>query len=179
MYTTHCRSAHFAYLLTNTSFLFFFITINQGILETVNGAFGDCGTPRWKDKLVDMGADGVSVNLGKKGGVSVLLRQHSLHLVDFHCLPHRLELTLVEVQKSCHRVEVVYDVLQLIWETYHYSPKSTRELKALASELGVDVLKPTQVSGNRWLPQISPALNVLIKPVSDGSGTGSVRCPIV
>ena len=63
----HCQSAHFAYLLTNTSFVFFSITINQGILENVNGAFGDCGIPRWKDKLVGMGADGASVNLGKKG----------------------------------------------------------------------------------------------------------------
>ncbi|XP_067017850.1 zinc finger protein 862-like [Acropora muricata] len=68
----------------------------QGILDTINGAFGDCGIPRWKDKLVGMGADGASVNLGKKGGVSALLRQHSPHLVDFHCLPHRLELALVE-----------------------------------------------------------------------------------
>ena len=50
------------------------------------------------------------------------------------------------------------------------SPKSTRELKALAIELGVDVLKPTQVSGTRWLPHISRALNVLIKPVGDDSG---------
>ena len=64
----------------------------------------------------------------------------------------------------------MYDVLQLIWKTYHYSPKSTRELKGLASELGVDVLKPTQVSGTRWLPHISRALNVLIKPVGDDSG---------
>lgn len=115
------------------------------------------------------------MNLRKKGGVSALRQQHSPHLVDFHCLPHRLELALVEVQKSCHQVEVVYDVLQLIWKTYHYSPKgvepkSTRELKPLASELGVDVLKPTQVSGTRWLPHISRALNVLIKPVGDGSG---------
>ena len=117
-----------------------------------------------------MSADGASVNLGKKGGVSALLRQHSPHLVDFLCLPHRLELALVEVQKSCHQVEVVYDLLQLIWKTYHYSPRSTRQLKALASELGVDVLKPTQVSGTRWLPHISRALNVLIKLVSDGSG---------
>ena len=103
-------------------------------METVNKAFGDCGIPRWKDKLVGRGADGASVNLRKKGGVSALLQQHSPHLVDFHCLPHRLELALVEVQKSCHQVEVVYDVLQLIWKTYHYSPKGTRELNLKAQE---------------------------------------------
>ena len=32
-----------------------------------------------------MGADEAAVNHGHKGGVSALLRQHSLHLVDFHC----------------------------------------------------------------------------------------------
>lgn len=148
----------------------FSITVNLGILDTVNGAFEKSGIHRWKDKLMGMGADGASVNFGKKDGVSALLRQHSPHLVDFRCLPHRLELALIEVQNSCHQVDVVYDVLQLIWKTYHYSPKSTRELQAVASELGVNVLKPTQVSGTRWLPHISRALNVFIKPVGDGSG---------
>lgn len=46
-------------------------------------------------------------------------------------------------------MEEVYDVMNLMWKTYHYSAKSSRELKALACELaiGVDPLKPTQVSG--------------------------------
>ena len=58
----------------------------------------------------------------------------------------------------------------MIWKTYHYSPKSTRELQAIGNELGVSVLKPTQVSGTRWLHHISRALKVLITPNSDGSG---------
>lgn len=58
----------------------------------------------------------------------------------------------------------------MIWKTYHYSPKSTHELQAIGNKLGVSVLKPTQVSGTRWLPHISQALKVLITPNSDGSG---------
>ena len=58
----------------------------------------------------------------------------------------------------------------MIWKTYHYSPQSTRELQAIGNKLGVSVLKPTQVSGTRWLPHISRALKVLITPNSDGSG---------
>ena len=57
----------------------------------------------------------------------------------------------------------------MIWKTYH-CPKSTRELQAIGDELGVTVLKTTQVSGTRWLPHISQALKVLIRPNSDGSG---------
>lgn len=55
-------------------------------------------------------------------------------------------------------------MLNLIWKTYHFSPKSTRDLKDLAGELGVNVLKPNQVTGTRWLPHVSHALKVFIKP---------------
>ena len=115
----------------------------------MNGAFQVSGIHNWKEKLVGMGADGASVNLGKKGGVVALLRQEVPHLIDFHCLRHRLELALLEMRRSCKLVETVYEVLQLIWKTYHYSPKSMRELQAVGTELGVNVLKPTQVSRTR------------------------------
>lgn len=133
-------------------------------------SFEGAGILEWKDKLVGIGADGASVNLGKKGGVAALLRRDVPYLIDFHCLPHRLELALLEMQRSCRQVEIIYEVLQMIWKTYHYSPKSTCELQAIGNELGVSVLKPTQVSGTRWLPHISRALKVLITPNSDGSG---------
>ncbi|XP_068671116.1 zinc finger protein 862-like [Montipora foliosa] len=136
----------------------------QGILDTVNGAFQVSGIHLWKGKLAGMGADGASVNLGKKGGVVALLRQDVPHLL------HRLELALLEMQRSCKLLETVHGVLQLIWKTYHYSPKSTRELQTMGSELGVNVLKPTQVSGTRWLPHISRALKVMIEPGKEGSG---------
>lgn len=82
--------------------------------------------------------------------------------MDFHCLPHRLELALLELQKSCKSVDDVYSVLHLIWKTYHFSPKSVRALKSIANELQVDILKPTQVRGTRWLPHVSRALNVFV-----------------
>ena len=110
------------------------------------------------------------LNLGRKGGVVALPRREVPRIVEFHCLPHRLELALLELQKSCRLVSTVYEVLQLIWKTYHYSPKSTRELQGIGAELGISMLKPTQVSGTRWLPHISRALKVLITPRKDGSG---------
>ena len=82
--------------------------------------------------------------------------------MDFHCLPHRLELALLELQKSCKSVDDVYSVLHLIWKTHPYSPKSVRALKSIADELQVDILKPTQVSGTRWLLHVSLALNVFV-----------------
>lgn len=91
------------------------------------------------------------------------MRKEIPYLVDFHCLPHRLELALLEMQKSCKSVQELYEVMNLVWKTYHYSAKSSRKLKALASEVGVVAVKPTQVSGTRWLPHVSRALKVFIK----------------
>ena len=68
------------------------------------------------------------------------------------------------MQRSCKLVEEVYDVLNLVWKTYHFSAKSARDLKALAGELGINVLKPTQVTGTWWLLHVSRALKVFIKP---------------
>ena len=105
-----------------------------------------------------------SVNLGKKGGVAAFMRKDISYIVDFHCLPHRLELALLEMQRSCKSVEEIYDVLNLVWKTYHYSAKSSRDLKTLAGELGVNVLKPTEVSGTRWLSHVNRVLKVFINP---------------
>jgi len=58
--------------------------------------------------------------------------------------------------------------MHLVWKTYHFSPKSKRDLKTLGSQLGIDVLQPTRVKGSRWLPHVSRALDVFIKPVKDG-----------
>lgn len=102
------------------------------------------------------------MNLGKKAGLAALLRKELPYLVDFHCLPHRLELALLELQNSCKSVDDVYTVLHLIWKTYHYSPKSVRALKTIADELQINILKPTQVRGTRWLPHVSRALGVFV-----------------
>ena len=119
--------------------------------------------------MIGFGADGAAVNLGKRQGVSAILKREIFHLIDIHCLPHRLELSMLEMQRECKFVQNVYDILHLVWKTYHYSPKSRRELDALGKELGLDVLKPRPVKGSRWLPHVSGALKVFIKPQKDGN----------
>lgn len=104
------------------------------------------------------------------GGVSALLKKDVPYILDFHCLPHRLELALQELQKSCESVECIYNVLHLIWKTYHYSPKSVRSLRSIGEELSVNILKPSQVSGTRWLPHVSRALNVFVGHSDKGCG---------
>jgi len=139
-----------------------------GIIHAVDEAFTCLDVPDWRKKMTGFGAEKASVNLGSNAGVSAKLKVDVPHMVEIHCFPHRLELALLTMQWDCELERKVYDVLHLVWKTYHYSPKSKRELKALGTELGIDVSQPSQVKGSRWLPHVSRALEVLIKPVKDG-----------
>ena len=85
-----------------------------------------------------------------RGGVGALLREEiEQHILSFHCMPHRLELAMLDVQKSVPMIENVYDLRQLIWKTYHFSPKSKRELKAIGMELGCAIRTPSAVKTQR------------------------------
>ncbi|XP_051997784.1 zinc finger protein 862-like [Xyrauchen texanus] len=79
-------------------------------------------------------------------------------------MPHRLELAMLSVQKDNAMIRQVYDMLHLVWKTYHFSPKSMRELKDIGEDLGVDVLVPGGVKGTRWLPHVSRALETFLRP---------------
>jgi len=119
----------------------------SGIIATINNAFNALDIRNWKTKLIGSSADGASVNLGEKANVAAKLKEDTPRLIDIHCLPHRLELAL-----------------HLIWKTHHNSPKSTRDVKAVADTMGIGVLKTGQVKRTRWLRNVSCALKSLIKP---------------
>ncbi|XP_016114443.1 uncharacterized protein [Sinocyclocheilus grahami] len=76
---------------------------------------------------------------------------------------HRLELAMLTVQKKEPMVAKLYDLLFLLWKTFHYSPKSLRELQALGKTLGVSISNPSNVKGTRWIPHVERALHALLK----------------
>ncbi len=138
----------------------------HGVLDKIKCLFSDAKqTDRdwWQKKITAFGADGAAVNMGASGGVGALLREEiGQHILSFHCMPHRLELAMLGVQKSVPMIEKVYDLLQLVWKTYHFSPKSKRELKAIGMELGCAIRTPSAVKTQRWLPHIYRALSVFL-----------------
>lgn len=50
--------------------------ITLGLKDTICATFKDAGV-NWESKLVAFGADGASVNLGKKAGLATLLRKQA------------------------------------------------------------------------------------------------------
>ena len=63
--------------------------------ENIKAALETClstADPSYKKKLVGMSADGASVMLGVKSGVSTRMRKDTAWLLVFHCICHRLAL---------------------------------------------------------------------------------------
>ena len=107
------------------------------------------------------------MNLGQTNGVVAKLREDNPKLIDIHCMTHRLELALMGVLKQNKMVSLVNDTLYLVWKTYHFSPKSSRELKQVCYELETRFYKPKPVKGTRWVPHLDRALKVFLKGEND------------
>lgn len=133
-----------------------------GVLNSINEEFDRHGLPDWKEKLIGFGSDGASVNLGNRSGVAKQIKDEVPHLIITHCVAHRLELAANNAIKHHKIMREIQDILQHMYKHYHYSPKALRELRKLAEALEEKILKPTNLSGTRWLPFIESALHVLV-----------------
>ncbi len=138
----------------------------DGVYSAIDRAFTDIGLPEWKDKVIGAGSDGASVNIGVKNSVSTLIRAEHPYILTIHCVAHRLEIGVLRALKENKHLKDVQDVLQKIHKHYHYSPKALRELRLIAESLEEKVLKPTRLSGTRWMPHISKALKTLLTSYS-------------
>lgn len=116
------------------------------------------GLSQWKEKIVGFGSDGAAVMIGRKGGVTALMKEEIPYLVDIHCLAHKLELGALDGLKSNPQLNAVKEMLHGIYKQYHQSPKAWRELRSVAETLEEEVLKPVNIGGTRWLPHLHRAL---------------------
>ena len=107
------------------------------------------------------------MNLGNRGGVAAKLRDTCPWLIDVWCMPHRLDLAVRKMVQKCPPAAQVIGALELVYETYHYSPKSRRELYELGAELDVAVLSPSRAKGTRWSPHIQRPMAVMLRPAKD------------
>ena len=56
----------------------------------------ELGIADWSTRMVGLGTDGASVNMGCRGGLGVLLKEDIPYLVQIHCVAHKLELGVLD-----------------------------------------------------------------------------------
>ena len=113
---------------------------------------GFLGVANWEHKLIGMGGDGASVNMGSASGLKGLLTEAKPWIVVFWCLAHRLQLALKDALKNTFFAQVD-DMLLRIYYLYENSPQKCAELDGVISELKY-CLEPSDLptkGGNRPL----------------------------
>ena len=134
----------------------------DGILQAIDNGFNYANVINWKDGLVGFGADGASVMMGRQNGVLKKIKDDVPHLIEMHCVAHKLELAILDAFKDESILTELKDLLQRIYKHYHYSPKALRELNELAQVLELSVLKPVSLLGTRWTPHLHRGLKVFL-----------------
>lgn len=70
----------------------------------------------WKQKLVCLGSDGVSVMIGKDNSVYVHLKTDVPSLISIHCVAQKLELGFQDTMKDVKLFQDAKEMLQGIWK---------------------------------------------------------------
>ena len=100
---------------------------------------------------VGFGCDGASVMMGIKSGVAARLRSKFPQVICWHCLNHRLELSVGDAVKSCTEINNFKAFMDLLYSTYSMSPKLNRELGECASELQMLLNRIGRILDVRWV----------------------------
>lgn len=159
----------YARVLVNGSPETFFLSLEplehahaDGIYQAIDQAFRTNGILNWKDKLVGVGCDGASVNIGRNNSVATRIQdQGHDYILIVHCVAHRLELGVLSAIRDNRLMADLKDVLHKIYKHYHYSPKAVREVQEIAESMDENILRPNRVDGTRWTPHMERALRIL------------------
>lgn len=74
----------------------------DGVLDCINTMSMTRGNVEWKKNLIGFGADGASINFGRKEGIYTKLNDEMPWLLGVHCVAHRLELAAKDAFKNTY-----------------------------------------------------------------------------
>lgn len=103
------------------------------------------------EHCVGLACDGASVMLGKKAGVGKLMQNKFPKLFVWHCVAHRLELSVHDTMKEVAGINNFKIFIDKLYALYHTSPKNQVELRQCATELDVQLLYIGKMLDTRWV----------------------------
>jgi len=104
---------------------------------------------------VGFGSDGASVMVGCTSGVCVRLQNIFPHIIGWHCVNYRLELSVHDAVKLCTAVNHFKCFMDKLYTLYSASHKNRRAIAECAAEVNIQLLKIGIVLDTRWpLPTV-------------------------
>ena len=109
--------------------------------------FAELEVVNWMSKLVALGTDGASVNMGEIGGVGAIVKRDIPHLIHIHCIAHELEIAVLD---ACNKVTYIVKFQNTMKTLLKYYSQSSKRLGELA-EIG-KMFNETICSFGKWNP---------------------------
>jgi Domain of unknown function (DUF4371) len=104
-----------------------------------------------KRKLIAFCSDGASTMLGSQKGVATLIKNNiNPNVRIFHCMAHRLELSVRDIAESVNAVSHFQIFLDSLYSFYSRSPKNQCEIKKNSDDLGEVFLSVGKIFDVRW-----------------------------
>uniref|UniRef100_A0A452HE66 DUF4371 domain-containing protein n=1 Tax=Gopherus agassizii TaxID=38772 RepID=A0A452HE66_9SAUR len=116
----------------------------ENIYNALRHTLTDTGfdTEYLKKNLIGFCSDGTSTMLGHKSGVAARLIEDFPNIIIWHCLNHRLQLTLDYAINDKNEISLHFKIfLDKIYAIFHQSNKSQFELKQVSEELYIEIIK--------------------------------------
>ena len=145
----------------------------QGLYDCLKKAMAYMGvTPiEWKSKMIGLGCDGASSNLGSGCGLKGNIQKDIPWIIVSWCLAHRLELSIKDALNASF-FKRIDELLLQIYYVYENSPKKCVELKEIVEDLKQCMedtemptkggVRPLRACGTRFIAHKVSALTRLV-----------------
>lgn len=101
--------------------------------------------------LIAVCSDGASVMVGHNSGVLKTLEDKFPGIIRWHCLCHRIELSVGDTLVEVSGVNHFKHFMDKLYSVYSQSPKNQRELAACAAALDIQLQKVGKIFTVRWV----------------------------
>lgn len=115
-----------------------------------------------KSRLIQFVSDGASTFVGANSSVSTILKSKIPNLIIWHCLAHRLELSVNDVRKQHTSIDQFQQTFKKIYKFYSKSSKNVSQIEKISKSLGTQFKKIGKLFTIRWSASSHQAVKAIL-----------------
>lgn len=121
----------------------------KGVSSAILEVMGQFGVPAMK--IMGFGSDGASVMTGRDKGTTGMLLRHNPHLINVHCMAHRLALCTSQAADAVPGMKIYHETVTSLYYYFKLAPARVARFSEIQQVLEGQELKVREVHGVRWL----------------------------
>lgn len=121
----------------------------EGIANSIIKTMSQFGVPA--HKIMGFGSDGANVMTGRKKGATGMLLRHNPHMINVHCMAHRLALCTSQAADAVPDMKSYHETVTSLYYYFKLAPARVARFSEIQQLLDGQELRVREVHGVRWL----------------------------